>query len=59
MRIWTMIANGPVDDGGFSEPYTAAYDVERYCEKHPDAEESDIERIAANYHCHVRWRNQV
>lgn len=54
-----MIANGPVDDGGFSEPYTAAYDVERYCEKHPDAEESDIERIAANYHCHVRWRNQV
>ena len=59
MRKWTIIPNGSVfegDDGG-PEPYTAAYEVERYCEAHSEATEADVERIAAAYHCHVRWND--
>lgn len=55
MRFWTIIANGPVDDCPDFEPYMAGYEVKRYLEKHPDAAEADVERIAANYKCHVRW----
>lgn len=59
MRAWTIIANGPVDDCSSCEPYTAGLEVERYLEKHSDATEADVERIAANCKCHVRWGSQV
>lgn len=59
MRAWTIIANGPVDDFSDCEPYTAGLEVERYLEKHPDATEADVERIAANCKCHVRLETQV
>lgn len=59
MRHWTIIANGPVDDFSDYDPYTAALEVEGYLEKCPDAAEADVERIAANFKCHVRWGSQV
>lgn len=58
MRHWTIIANGPVDDFSDCEPYAAGLEIEEYLEKHPDAAEADVERIAAQYKCHVRWEGQ-
>lgn len=58
MRHWTIIANGPVDDCSDYEPYTAGLEVKRHLEKYPDAAEADIERIAAQYKCRVRWEGQ-
>lgn len=58
MRHWTIIPNGPAGECGYSEPYTAWYDIKDYCRKHPEAGEADVERIAAFYKCHVRWEEE-
>lgn len=58
MRNWEIRANGPCDDNGWSEPYTAGEDIRRYCEAHPEATEADVERIARRYHCTVVWTHQ-
>lgn len=55
MRNWTIEANDSWDNVGQSEAGEA---IRQYLSAHPEAKESDVERIARSYHCSVYWTLQ-
>lgn len=56
MKKWKIIGQeGLCDDWGYCEPYTAAEIIRRRMIKDPKMTEEEIEKIAQNYNCYVKW----
>lgn len=55
MRRFEICARGPVDDWGWSEPYTAGQHIQRLWDRGTPLTEADIEKIADSYHCYIKW----
>lgn len=51
-EIWGL--EGLCDDCGYCEPYAAGEAIRNLSAKQELSEE-EVERIARNYHCRVKW----
>ena len=58
MRKWTIVGlEGLCDDWGCCEPDAAADAIRRRVAAGEDLAEEDVERIARNFGCRVRWED--
>lgn len=56
MRKWTIVGlEGLCDDWGFCEPDAAADAIRRRVAAGEDLTEADVDRIARNFNCRVKW----